>query len=524
MPSAFAKEYKRLRNMRKKLTHADSVWVSAMTLKLLLWDRIYNMLRKLAAILRLKKRRIRREVKLPEGCSIKPKEFQLEGVGLIDHYNGRALLGDEMGLGKTVQAGMYMMLRDFKQVVIVCFATLKYNWERELAKLGIQADVLEGETPFKPGMIRPSRVVIINYDVLWAWTDYLRGLGPELVIGDEIQAIKSANTRRCKSFRELCKGVRHVLALSGTPIENGVMEFFPVLNLLWPKEFPAPLPFALMFCPPERDKFGGVKYGPGVQLKLLNHRLKRLGFIRRLKKDVMSELPKKTRTVVPLKLSDRDMQTYRAAMQEFRSWARDNKKSRDFRKEGFQQISHMLRLTAKLKLPQVIQWVEDFLESGNKLIGFALNTNKPPVLKSLAEHFGNRAVVVDGNVSPKDRMNRVDRFNSDDECRLFLGQLRAACAGWSCTSASSTAHFQLWWQPMPHIQGEDRPHGIGRGMGKDVPCNAYYLVAKDTVEERVAMMLQRKAEEVDMCLDGRNDVTNMNLYTMLLDEMAGEVR
>lgn len=509
--------------MRKRtLTPADCWWSFATDLWFIR-EGFIIMFNKLATILRLKKRKIKRVAKMPPGCTIVPRDYQLEGVARIDYHGGRALLADQMGLGKTATAAMYIMLKGFSQVVVVCYATIKYNWEKELSKMGIRADVLEGEQPMKMGIIKPARVLIINYDILWAWVDYLRSLNPQLIIADEVQAVKNMNTKRYKALAKLCKGVPHLLPMSGTPIENNVIEFFPVLNLLWPKQFPSLLPFALKFCPPTKTH-GRVVFGAGVELKLLNHRLKRLGMIRRLKKDVLTELAPKTRTVVPLQLSEQAMTKYRTAIADFRSWLRKARVDRDasMRSEALNHIGFMLRLVAELKLPLVIDWVEQFLESGNKLILFALHNNKPPIINTLAEKFSDRCVVVNGTVTGKNRQKHIDKFNNDPSCTLFLGQLRAACAGWSCTSAADVVHIELWWHPGPHIQGEDRPHGLGRGMGKDVPCNSTFLIARGTIEERLAIMLQNKAEQLDLCLDGKTGITQMNLYSMLLDQIMEE--
>lgn len=449
----------------------------------------------------------------------RPYPYQRRGIkGIAKKFKWRALLGDEMGLGKTPQ--VLWAIRDYLipelkklpinkvgPVVVICPAGIKEQWRREVVKhIGMRAEILSGMKPPKARRQLTklsSFIYIINYDILGdsrkktgTWLRWLKKLKPSLVVGDEIHYIQNPKAKRTKAVKELCRGVKRVVFMTGTPITNRVSEIFPCINILRPDKFPSFYSFAFRYCQPRRTPWGW-KYDGAARLPELRRKLRRTCMIRRLKKQVLSQLPPKTRTVVPLPIADRKQ--YNEAVHNFIKWLKKRSRKKAARaasNERLVQMGYLKRLAGELKLMAVIEWIENyFLETKEKLVLFAVHKS---IIGKLKEYFGKIAVVVDGSVTGWKRQAAVDKFNTDDSCRLFIGNIKAAGVGWSCYSTSTVAFAEISWTP--DTQAEDRIHGVGRGK-KDKRAQIYYLVAQGTIEEVLCKMQQRKQQIQDQALD-----------------------
>jgi len=445
-----------------------------------------------------------------------PYPFQLEDLNRIDEvYNGRALVAWEMGLGKTFLALSFAKRRKLKPIIVVCPASIKYNWEREAAlHVNLRAEVLEGtKVPQAKWSLNKPELIILNYDILHKWLPVIKKLKPQLVILDEVHYTKSRSTRRTKACRMLCKGVEHVLALSGTPLINRPIELWPILNMLWPKEFTSYKAFGFRYCKPEFTPWGW-KFNGATKVKELNRILKRSCMVRRLKKEVLQDLPNKIRAVVPMKLSK--PHEYKKALVDFVDWLRTahpSKARAALKAEELAKAGYLKRLVAELKLPSVIEWVENFLaESTGKLILFGIHKK---IIGELYGHFKPLSVVVDGSVNNKRRQNAIDKFQHDPNCRLFIGNIQAAGVGWNGTAATAVAFCELGWTPGEHIQAEDRAHRIGQ---KDhVTC--YYLVGRDTIEDKTCKLLHKKQKVLTGVLDGKQPKHSGNVFDELIQSI-----
>jgi SNF2 family DNA or RNA helicase len=202
--------------------------------------------------------------------------------------------------------------------------------------------------------------------------------------------------------------------------------------------------------------------------------------LRRKKEDVLKELPAKQRFSVPFELPNGIgiLQDDLDGM------------------PVIEQINLMKRMTAKAKLPQAIEWLEDMIESGNKIVAFAIHHE---IIDSIMSKFPGAAVKLDGRDSQEQRNISVDRFQNDDSVRLFIGNIRAAGVGITLTKAAHAVFIELDWVPGSHIQAEDRIHRIGQT--ESVTC--WYLLAADTIEEDIFDLLYRKKQVIDSVLDGK---------------------
>lgn len=437
-------------------------------------------------------------------------KFQKAGVRQIEEFDGVVLLADQMGLGKTAQSLYWAAnyLPDNAKIVIICPASLKINWQREARKFcGLRAVILSGLTPPNEDVLNYGRVFIFNYDILVnragqknSWLTLIRKLKPDLVICDECHMIKSLKAKRTKAVREICKKVKHKIMISGTPLTNRPAELFSALNILHPKEFPSFVSFGWRYCDPKTTPWG-VVYTGAKNLSELHARLTDLCMIRRLKKDVLTELPDKIHSTIPLELSNR--KEYDKAENDFIRWLIElsPEKARTAEKaEYLVRRGYLRRLAGSLKLKQVTEWITDFMEeTDEKLIFFGIHTK---FLEPLYENFKKIAVLVNGSVSAKKRQVAFDSFVSDKKIRLFVGNIQAAGVGWNGQVACHVGFGELPDTPGELSQAADRAHRFGQT--RSVHC--HYLVSQNTIEEKMCDMLLEKQKVLTSVLDGGADL------------------
>jgi len=448
-------------------------------------------------------------------------DFQRVGVQQIDTWGGRALLADEMGLGKTAQALAYINARrgECLPALVVCPATLKLNWRKECAMwaAGLSVRVIDGRTA---DTIPTEDVVIINYDVLSSWKEKLAVRGFKMMVADECHFLKKLyirknhNVQRTEAFVGLSKSIPRVLVLSGTPIINRPVEFFPTLNAIRPDMFPSFWSFAKKYCAAERTRWGW-QFNGAENIEDLHKLLIDNVMIRRLKKDVLTDLPEKRRQVLPLELDTTTMAAYRRAENNIIAYIRDiagNKAAeKASRAEALVEFEKCKQLAVEAKLPAAIEWIRDQLETNGKLVVMATHT--AVIDRLMAELAQFNPVKVDGGVSGAARDAAVTRFQTDDSCRLFVGNIKAAGVGLTLTAASTIVFLEFAWTPGDHDQAEDRIHRIGQ---KDAAL-AIYMAAVGTIDETIMRLLDAKREVLTATLDGVEVDANSILIYLLAE-------
>lgn len=446
----------------------------------------------------------------------KPYKYQRVGIRKIQRMHGNALLADEMGLGKSAQA-LWWVQKHLKQglVLIVCPASLKWNWQNEIQKhLGMSSVVLEGKKPYDISDFGTlPRFIIINYDILSNWESQISELRPRLIICDEIHKLGNRRTIRTKCVSRICRKIRKKIFISGTPITNRPAEIWPTLNILRPQMFPSFFSFAMEYTNAVRTPWGWQFKGAKNTDKL-NILLQDV-MIRRRKSDVLGQLPKKIRTVVPVSLKRR--KEYDFAVKDFIKWLRKKSKRKARRaKKAIQlvKLGYLKRLASQLKLNYTIEWIQDFLENTNeKLIVFGVHQ---AVLEAIESRFKNISVLVDGGVTGHKRQLMFERFTHNPKVRLFIGNINAAGVGWNGTAASAVLFSEIAWTPGEHIQAEDRIHRIGQTKGAMI----YYLVAKNTIEEDLLKLIQDKQKILDATIDGGEVDDTLDIFDQLIDKLT----
>lgn len=432
------------------------------------------------------------------------RPFQNEGVAIIEARGGNVILADEMGLGKTVEALAWLQLHpELYPVVIVVPASLKLNWLKEaLTWMSHPSiEVVLGNRPWK----LKKKIIVINYDILEAWVDHLVELDPKVLITDECQLYKSNKAKRTKMIKKLAKNVPHILALSGTPIVNRPIEIYNAWKLTDPEGCPEYWYFLKRYCNLRHTGFGWDSSGAS-HLEELHEKLINTVMIRRKKEDVLKDLPDKVRSFVPIQLHNES--TYRRAEANFITYIEEVKGKEAAEKasqaEMMVTMEGLKQLAVQGKLVEAIEWIDNFLDSGEKLVVFAVHHF---VIDALMAKFSyidkthklaDRVVKVDGSVSMTERQRAVDTFQNNPNCRLFVGNIKAAGVGITLTASSNVVFLELPWTPGDVTQAEDRCHRIGQKES----VNIYYLLATGTIEEEIAQLLDKKRKILDAVTDG----------------------
>ena len=428
------------------------------------------------------------EVAAVLGGTLEP--FQWAGVRyLLDAR--RAFLADEQGLGKTVEALAALEADGAYPAVVVCPASLKLNWERETRRWlpHREVAVVSGRSAVPPR----ADIVILNYEIAAAHREMLALRRPRALVVDESHYCKNPRAKRTQAVRRLAASVARDglrLALTGTPVLNHAEELIAQLRVL-----------------DRLEDFGsGAKFSRQFQGELSEQRLhwhlRRRCFVRRLKRDVLPQLPDKRRTVVPIALDNE--REYRLAEEDVIAWLReqplelhelDAKVAAALRAQRLAQLGTLQRLAARGKLRAALAWVEDFLASDEPLVVFARHRE---VQQALVERFPD-ALHLLGDDSTERREESVRAFQDPAGPHLIVCATRVAAQGITLTRASNVAFLELEWTPAMHDQAEDRCHRIGQHDA----VTAWYLLAADTIDETMAKVIERKRGTVAAVTDGR---------------------
>lgn len=442
------------------------------------------------------------EIPAPDGLSYLP--FQRAGIAYalaaMDRGQSGVLIADEMGLGKTIQAiGVINARPEIKRVCVVCPALLKLNWRNELTRWLARPMTLEiwsGKTGSTA-----ADIIILNYDIAKRRLPDLAARGVfDLLILDESQAIKNQKAQRTKAVLDV--PARFTLFLTGTPILNRPIELFTTLSRLDPARMGRNfVSYGIRYAGAYRGAWGW-DFSGSSHLDELQEKLRAGLMVRRLKADVLKELPAKRRAIVALEPSGREAKAAIKAQRE--EW---EKLVAELGYEGavarlqsgggfdFETLSASRKELAELKAPQVVEFVREALESSEKVVVFA---HHHEMLDALAEGLAEfNPARVDGRTQADRRQEQVERFQNDPACRVFIGGILVAGVGLTLTAASHVILAELPWRPADVQQAEDRCHRIGQMDSVFVQ----HLVFDGSLDADMASLIVGKQAVIDEALD-----------------------
>jgi SWI/SNF-related matrix-associated actin-dependent regulator of chromatin subfamily A-like protein 1 len=416
--------------------------------------------------------------------------FQWAGVRYVLDAR-RAFLADEQGLGKTVEALAALEADSAYPAIVVCPASMKLGWEREAARWlpHRSVAVIEGRSPVPPR----GEITILNYEIVAAHREALSRPRPRALVVDESHYCKNPRAKRTQAVRRLAAavdpdGLR--LALTGTPVLNHADELIAQLRVLGRLE----------------DFGSGARFSQQFRGRLSEERLhwhlRRRCFVRRLKSEVLPQLPAKRHVVVPVALTNEA--EYRLAEEDVIAWLRSQpldlselnaRIAATLRAERLAQLGTLQRLAARGKLAAALAWIDDFLASGEPLVVFARHVE---IQQAVLARFPAALHLV-GADSLRDREAAIEAFQNPSGPPLIVGATRVAAQGITLTRASNVAFLELEWTPAMHDQAEDRCHRIGQ---RDA-VTAWYLLAAETIDETMARLIESKRAHVAAVTDGR---------------------
>jgi len=417
--------------------------------------------------------------------------------------------------GKTAQAiGYFKLHQELRPILIVCPASVKLNWAKEIERWSEEKSIqiLFGTAP-KP--LSKSKWIIANYDILvqrekrdksdkiaiQGWVDELIKIGIKGIVIDENQFISNDKAIRTKAVKYLKKNIKGVkfIGLSGTPIRNRPSEFFTILNLIAPSIFPNRWKYLNRYCGPKFNGFGW-SFDGATNIEEL-HELIAPYMIRRLKSEVLTQLPPKIKSIVPLEVESVAMKNYEDAEGEFKEWLKKNISSFAVKQSQMEKLKQLAYLS---KRNSVMQWIEDFLSSGQKLVVYVFHHI---AADDICNKFKKSCVRIDGGTSAEDRQKAIDRFQNDPSINLFVGQIIAAGVGIDGLQnvCSDVAFIEFTFTPSDHSQAEDRLHRIRKDGNYENQITAYYLIAPGTIEDKIVNIILRKHDSVKRILDGKGE-------------------
>lgn len=436
-------------------------------------------------------------------------------VKVLNHAN---FLADGVvvhNCGKTVEALSWLVYAKRYPALIVVNAPTKLQWQCAYFRwVGSvpgnvpRVAVLQGKTPY---MLEPGVSYIINWDILSDWESELALMDFKLLIGDEVQAIGNPSSRRSRAFRRLAQKIHDVIGMSGTPAMSKPAQFWPLLNILEPEMFKNQRAFLYRYCAPKHNGFS-LQFNGASNVKELHAKLVSC-MLRRTKDQVLKDLPPKVMEVVPLEVDARAFQDYKAA--EAAAFDTEGTSEKDMR----ERVAGLLRTAYALKEKNLLQWVRDFLESGQKLLLFAWHRDVVDLLHTTLKDYNPAKIY--GGMNQAEREDARKRFIEDGTCRLMVANIQSGGVGIDGFQdvCSNVAFAEFSYTPNAHRQAEDRLHRSGQKSS----VTSYYLVAPGTVDMDAVEVLDDRAKMLDGVLDGK-EATDVDLLGELLERRGVSVK
>jgi len=458
----------------------------------------------------------------PDGLELYP--FQYVGVHFAQLAGGRCLIGDDMGIGKTIQAIAYIAMNmDKLPVLVVCPASVKYNWLKEVSTWLPDYDVavLEGRSK---GDIPDADIIIANYDIMSGRMNQMLEYEFETVICDESHYLKNDKAQRTIATLAVAQQAESVICLSGTAITNRPSEFFTTLNLLRPNEFNNNFEFKKRYCDGHQVPIGRGNYVwdfSGTSNSEELHARTRDFTIRRLKSEVLKELPAKVRSLHYTSPSKKQLKAYNDLL---RKWMDEYEELRDMNRvpSGFvlNMLTDLRHECGRMKIDPAIKYIQDYINITDKpIVVFAHHKDVcQGIFQALRadDNIGHAIGAIAGDMPAQARQQQVERFQNGD-LKVLVCSTVAAKEGITLTAADTVLFVEREWVPAWEEQAEDRINRIGQ---ESQSISAVFLSVADTIDEKFNEVIEAKRKVVQAVLDGGTLEEREGISGMLLAKMV----
>lgn len=454
----------------------------------------------------VKNTELSKKIKIDKSFESKLRDYQKVGykwLKTLEMYKLGGILADDMGLGKTLQVISVLRAEAKSKVhttsIVVCPSTLVLNWKSEVEKWcnTMKVLVLSGKIEDRREKLERYQeydLVITSYDLLKRDTDNYEDKKFKYIIADEAQYIKNSLTQNATSLKSLQGEVK--FALTGTPIENSVAELWSIFDFIMPGYLYNYNKFKKKFEEPiikNEDKEALI-------------RLKKLispFILRRVKKDVLTELPEKNITIMKNEMEKEQEKIYLSYLAQTKKEIAEELSDSSFEKSKFKILMLLTRLRqicchpnlfienykgGSGKLNQCMDLLSDTIESGHKILLFSSYTSMFEIIEKELEKKEIKYFKLVGNTPVNKRIEMVDEFNDNEDIKVFLISLKAGGTGLNLTSADVVIHYDPWWNVSSENQATDRAYRIGQKNSVQV----YKLITSNSIEEKINKMQERK--------------------------------
>lgn len=448
------------------------------------------------------------------------RDYQKDGVKwlyTIYKCDLGGILADEMGLGKTLQAIIFLRkvidLKPDAKILIVSPTSLVYNWDKEFSKFApeLKYIVMADNKKKRQDIMQKFNeynIFITTYGLVRNDNDYYEDKNFEVCIIDEAQAIKNYQAGMTKEIKKI--KARTKIALTGTPLENSVLELWSIFDFIMPGYLNSITRF--------KDAYGikDVDEESLKKLDTLNYQIKPF-ILRRKKKEVSKELPDKIEHIEYLDMSEKEKALYQSLVEETKREINDVVASEGFSKARFKIVTLLTRLRQlcisprlldenyqeeSVKIKRLLDIIKELIKDKHKILIFSSFKSAVYLVKEALDREYISNYVIDGSVKGRDRVAMVDAFNKD-KTNCFLITLKSGGTGLNLTSADVVIHLDIWWNPQAENQATDRAHRIGQTKKVTV----LKLINKGTVEEKIIELQEKKKILSDNLIEGKNVAT-----------------
>lgn len=424
----------------------------------------------------------------------------------------RFILADDMGLGKTTSTIIAALETGVSKILIVCPASLKINWQREIENYTNRSVFIAEGKNFST----EHDFVIVNYDILKNFYDLkdkenslITKSNFELVILDEAHYISNAQAQRTKLVNSFVKKVNYLWLLTGTPMTNRPMNYYNLLNLIESPVAQNWMAYAIRYCQGYQFTAGTRKVWNvtgASNLEELRDRTSRQ-VLRRLKTEVL-DLPEKIITPIYMRLKSK---LYEGLMGEYYEWYDKNPNESSSLTVQFSKLMKVRQVIADEKIKNTIEIAENIVEQGKKVIIF---TNFTDALNKITEHFGKSAVKLDGSTTKPARQYAVDQFQDNDKIKVFVGNVKSSGVGITLTAAEAVIFNDLSFVPGDMSQAEDRAYRYGQKNSVSV----YYPIFENTIEGIIYDMVNNKKQNIETVMGD-----NLNTTGDFVEEIMNKI-